>query len=617
MQKTAIYIDMSRGKSRKEFIKIFRKICGNLVYFDTPSQAIKKLKIDIDSEWGLVIFDIRGHNSAKDIVNNFFTWLTARYSYQRTMLIYDDTLDISIQSLSIYYIDYFLPNSADTKIIKRVIGRLQRDIKNSNYEQGNSNCDTLLKSKSQYLMTKSQDIREIIETMYRINSNLVNIELDQNSEILINKLFRFTEKLQKNIDDITEVIKPHISKDEEYFDLNILLNLLHTILIDDLNTYGVKLIYKVSNSVPSKLYGDRKKLKLTISKIIRYLLNIVETDRIIIEIDIEEKNNLSILKLSFLTKDSDFAQAKSIFISFKSSKEYQSIVNALDKNNMTISYENETILSITIPTKIKDRRSYRLPNKKMMNKKVLIIDEDSDEAKSLKNLLDYFHFITDIAKDESEAEKRLNRYPYDVIYADSKFKTFIQRVNRNIKTVFIENQSKSSNVDYDNIVLYKPFTHQDIFETILDLYYDESAQKEKDTIEVYKDYMKFLFQGDETILVISSKYSDKISLNLILEDCNIKLKFIDSIDTNIQNYIDSRFILIDIDEIIKDFNQLETISYINSEYDIRDKLIGIAESVNVDLGEIKEALGVDKVFYRPISPIELYQYIIDKVSHEI
>ena len=118
-------------------------------------------------------------------------------------------------------------------------------------------------------------------------------------------------------------------------------------------------------------------------------------------------------------------------------------------------------------------------------------------------------------------------------------------------------------------------------------------------------------------MVVSNKYSDKISLNLILENCNLKLKFIDRIDTNIQNYIDSRFILIDIDEIIKDFNQLETISYINSEYDIRDKLVGIAESENVDLSEIKEAIGVDKIFYRPISPIELYQYMMDKVSHEI
>jgi len=72
----------------------------------------------------------------------------------------------------------------------------------------------------------------------------------------------------------------------------------------------------------------------------------------------------------------------------------------------------------TMPTERIDRRSYRLPSKDLMSKKVLIVDENINSANALAKMLRYFHYDTTLVNNKKDLMKKLENDKFDIVFID-------------------------------------------------------------------------------------------------------------------------------------------------------------------------------------------------------
>jgi CheY-like chemotaxis protein len=153
--------------------------------------------------------------------------------------------------------------------------------------------------------------------------------------------------------------------------------------------------------------------------------------------------------------------------------------------------ENASCLVFTLPVeeKNKEKRKYRLPNKSLVGKKILIIEHNESAALAIQKLFVYFKAeVTILSEDEFE-----NNLPdftlYEIVLlSNSLFNdTVLHAITeakkiQNIKVISLDNLFGSEDMVLSgeiDIRLKKPLTQEYVFDTLIELYDIEWARRSK------------------------------------------------------------------------------------------------------------------------------------------
>ncbi len=634
-----MYIDIVADEEKRDIKAILSRICTNFKYYDKPGEALKVIKDAVNStnkEWGLVILDVRGVDKAPEVTQNFMKWIEEHYITQRLMLIYDKNAESRLPDLCEYNIDFLIPDPWTKELMERVIGRLRRDVSEVKEEQciGDTinhiekafedyeKFKKLAETQSDFFLLKSEKLNNIINDIKNINNILLQIDWEDKNRDLIGKLFRNTEKLEKTNNEIVEFVRKYTKEieDEDYFDINLLLNVIYTELSSELDRYNIELVYKISNRVPAKLFGTTSLIKKIIIDTVMIIISSGIREKIILIVDTSGSDNNLTLKIGFTSNKLIVEEMRDRLDRIQHSPETYKLSKIIDKYGGKIVFDKygEEILTLEFPSKIKDKRSYRLPKKDMMHKRILIIDSDLDISASLKEMLEYFHFVVDSAYNWKSGVEHMNKLRYDIIYVESKLceNTLNELKKRGIqsKVVAIVDRNKDVPTDVENVdsVIYKPYTQQAIFDTILDLYYNESTYLAEEAIEAYKNYINLMASGKKTI-IISEDYTDRMTIELMLEGSGLHIDTFHNLDEALEALSNAEILIINLDDIMKSMDELKSLVVYISEYKMENKTIGLINTKNSDIKEIQETTGIKNILKKPLNPEKFYRTFTDKV----
>jgi len=275
----------------------------------------------------------------------------------------------------------------------------------------------------------------------------------------------------------------------------------------------------------------------------------------------------------------------------------------------------------SIVTQQAQKRSYRLPSKSLMSKKVLTVDSNPRSSLVLSQMLQYFRYESTISFNNEEAERLfMDDNNFDIICIDRKFMSMIEdeafMSDSKAKIVLIEDgmlhQNREIHNDMDiSTKLYKPFTQQMIFNMILNLFgeYRDGEYKRSITKD---DILKL---GGSHILIVEYDTIIQSSIREMLKDTGIKITMTDNGEEALsisKNLLDLDMILMDtylpIQNKYESINKIRTSSrYANTPI---VALLPNDSQLNIDYA-IEN--GFDLYLSKPIDRDKMYELLLDNI----
>ena len=388
-----------------------------------------------------------------------------------------------------------------------ILIRQNRALKEENAELLDESIQnaTLSKTKDDFLTKMSHEIRTPMNAIVGFSHILLETKLDTNQLGHLRNIQNAADLLLSVINDILNFSKIEhgdARMRKLQFNINDVLDDISKKMLPNSREKDLELVFEVANNVPSRIIGDEEKfhdvILNLISNAIKYtnsgevILKLKrldsEAELIVLECKISDtgigikKEALSKLFDSFeQVENTNIRQYDGMGLGLAIVKEYVHLMGGEIKVQSEFGKGSTFTFSVCFdsPAKI-DPRNYRLPDKSIMYKKVLVVDDNTSAAGSLQRMIAYYHYHADIVNSEEEAILLLKNHEYDILCIDSKLldeslDDTIQRYKEfsNAKIVILENdvvKKLGSSVKGIDAELKKPFSQQDIFNTIIELY---------------------------------------------------------------------------------------------------------------------------------------------------
>ena len=408
----------------------------------------------------------------------------------------DNTLWIALFGLAIIGILYMFLSSDQIKRLKESHERMKEKYKMLEEKQHHvlssmgENIHTIAKEtidQTSKLVEKSKetDLHEDIKQVMHNESELLNRTGD---------LIKFLQLKSKKIVLVKEVFN---------FD-----NMLHEVigmLTESAKKQQTNLIFDIDTNVSNKMLTDSSHLSQILVNLLEYYVqNTIENK---VKLYITTKSSISEGKRLHITIDGTvkIQDKKSFFETYydEVSKRYvglgifvaKELIDLMDGELTIHTQAQYDTLQITLPIEepSRDKRKYRLSQKKIMESRVLIVENDLDIAAALEKRLSYFQ-ITASTKDRTYLLQNLTQLSqYDILMiAREVFETLstaqmqsIEQYDR-LKIVILENLYKtypSILSDRVNSVLCKPFSPEYVYEVIDGLYLPQKKDKQESKVE--------------------------------------------------------------------------------------------------------------------------------------
>ena len=270
-----------------------------------------------------------------------------------------------------------------------------------------------------------------------------------------------------------------IEKVEDIFNINKLLMTLFSSVQNIASQKKIELIYEMDSTLPGKLRGDSETLLQILTKILAFVFQ--NSDRKDI--------------LLFISAPEDFLYGE--YISFKICKTNipkEELLSFLESNlskeikmlagKIVYDHENISDIHLSIPFKnieLGFRRHYRLPNKTMVGKKVLLLCANEKIAQSTKKMFEYFLYDVHVGFDEFKKHGDTLSV-YDIVIMSDKiitkeFEDTIAKVQKDVPLKYVlfrdSDVFESHDVDIVSKNFIKPATQEKIFDLIISLFEDE------------------------------------------------------------------------------------------------------------------------------------------------
>lgn len=275
---------------------------------------------------------------------------------------------------------------------------------------------------------------------------------------------------------------------EDTFNVNKVLTTLFTSLKNIANEKRIEVIYEMDSTIPRRLRGDSESLLQLLSKVLTFVLQHSDRKEIVLALSSVE-DFLYEEFISFRIPKTNIEKEKLLtFLETQVSKDIEML-----GGNIVDVQEDTSEIHLSIPFKnfeLGFRRHYRLPNKNVVGKKILLLCSNDQTAKSLKKMFQYFLYDVHIGMDELKKSGN-DLALYDILIISEKMATektqeTIAKVQKYapLKYVLLRDP-----VDLDDDIetgpeyFIKPITQEKIFDLIISLYEDKpSAEKSDPTL---------------------------------------------------------------------------------------------------------------------------------------
>lgn len=348
-------------------------------------------------------------------------------------------------SLQMYFL-YFYFENPDLQMASS-IEVLKQEIEKSSLAKTGflSNMSQKIKTPVNSIANCSKEISNSSEYNYEsIQKNLVQITSSGNNLLdIIN-----------NITDMPQIEAENVTLEETDYSIVNLISELSSIVERRLENSNVKFTYEIDSQIPSKLYGDSKKLFQILLNILTNAVKYTEIGKIKLFVTKDIKNNHVTLKFRIADTGIGIKKEDCDKLNELLSKSDAAAKNDLEGNNLglvitkkyvdlldgKIRFESEygvgTVFYIEITQKITDEMpigevKQEDTETKQMNyldctgKKVLIVDDNLLNIKVLEKLLLEYKFTIDTTMNGKECIYKIKEgNTYDLIILDHKMPEF-------------------------------------------------------------------------------------------------------------------------------------------------------------------------------------------------
>ncbi len=268
-------------------------------------------------------------------------------------------------------------------------------------------------------------------------------------------------------------------KVEDIFNVNKVLTTLFSSIKITACAKNIELIYEMDSTVPRKLRGDPEALLQLLTKMLTFVFQ--NTDRKEIVLSLSAPDDFVYEEfISFRIKETNITKERTlIFLETNLSQE----LKLLDGK---IIYDEKNISDICLSIPFKNielgfRRHYRLPNKTIVGKKILLLCANEKTAQSLKNMFEYFLYDVHIGFDEFKKYGN-DLTTYNILIISEKiiteeFKKIIIKAQEYAALKYVLFQEydvlEDNDIKTDSENFVKPITQEKIFDLIVSLFNDE------------------------------------------------------------------------------------------------------------------------------------------------
>ncbi len=326
------------------------------------------------------------------------------------------------------------------------------------------------------------------------------------------------------------------------FSLDTLFNELSISLRSQMARTGVELVFDIAADIPPKLTGDKSHIRLLLFHIISNVIHNAVTSQLVLEVKchkdgasvtlylaingmhLEALSDESQLFVPFSGDGVDESMQIEFYIAKQLSKMMEGDVKAILNSINEVSFQIELHLKASDPY---EKRYYHLPSRTMIGHKILIVNDNTVLAKSIKNMYEYFQNEVSILLN-SDFENNVDVITaYHTTVIDKGALTLsvlekIRAIKRAEKSNVVALLSAKDVVSYEmpygavEQLLVKPVTIQNVFNTIIA--FENSSDEAQGIQEGVSNFDTTLFQvyeGRRVLCIESERRTQKVFLKLL------------------------------------------------------------------------------------------------------
>ncbi len=352
----------------------------------------------------------------------------------------------------------------------------------------------------------------------------------------------------------------------EVFNFNHVLNEVAGLLNTKYKQNDIELVFDIDKDVPKHMLSDSVHLGQILINLLEYFIQNSQNKEVKIEVTTAE-DKIQGLNLRFqINADVNIEDKETLFNSYydEETRRYVGLGLFVAKELTYLmggelhikdrSYES-TMLIFTLDIEVQndEKRKYRLPNKGLVGKKMLIADRSYSSAQATQKLFAYFRADIDILSAKTFVDQIPDFTQYEIVALSNTlfnakvFEALAKVKNeQDLKIISLENLFTSEEIPLNkhiDIRLKKPLTQEYVFDTLVELYTVKEDSENKNEVnddtalrvysEAFKDTLNITLEGfhslgDAHILIVED---DIVNQNIFLEilgKSNIKVSVVNN-----------------------------------------------------------------------------------------
>jgi len=519
------------------------------------------------------------------------------------------------------------------------------------------------KNQNLLLTTMSENIHNIAKQALEEGRQVLNtpsVSIESKEEMFSNVENRLLD-VTNDLIDFLRLKSKKVEIVNEEFNINNVLNEVSGTVCTKFAGSQCELIFDIDKNIPRRLIGDSLHLGQILESILEYQMDQANLTEVKLEISMFDTYADNI-EMQFKITDTGLGltaeQQENLFIPYYDEEVGSYVGLGLFVSNELVAMMDGKLsvqstigkgstFTLAIPLTVVDKvnkRMYRLPKKVLIEKQVLIVDDNYNSALAIKKMFAYFRHDVTVLTQEEFRRNIPNLTPFDIIVLNEslfslRLVEYLTKVKmgKSFKVIALNSLLRADKSTFvDDVIdlhLFKPLNQERIFELIVNLYDlkdsldPEEKKDETKRVQTHKSHIietrnitqeRFKdFKGKSLLIVEDNLINQKVLTNL-LHLSNIKL----SIANNGQEAVDmvkdnkNKFdiILMDINMPIMDGYTATQMIRLDSKF---DTLPIVAFTALVLDSEIKKMFnaGINAFLAKPLNVGKLYtalaMYLLD------